>query len=121
LARILEANPEARRAVASRFSTMSRRARPAGRSNVGSEPIVELRGVTYRYPGRTTPTLNRIDLRIERGEVVALVGPNGAGKSTLLQVMMGLRKPSSGEIHVAGHQGRKVRPHRLSDRVGYGF
>jgi energy-coupling factor transport system ATP-binding protein len=121
LARALEANPEARRAVAARFSAISRRVRPLAQTIIRPEPIVELRDITFRYPGRPKPTLNQIDLRIEKGEIVGLVGPNGAGKSTLLQVLMGLRKPSSGEIFVAGHRGRRVRPHRLSDRVGYGF
>jgi NitT/TauT family transport system ATP-binding protein len=50
-------------------------------------------------------SLDRIDLAVGDGEVVALVGPSGCGKSTLLEIVCGLREPSAGEIAVEGHTG----------------
>src|SRR5205085_9604570 len=56
----------------------------------GEMQSIELRHVTLRYPGRTSPALCDITLRIDQGEKVALVGPSGAGKSSLLSILAGL-------------------------------
>ncbi len=63
-------------------------------------PLLELRGVTRRYPGVTA--LDRVDLSVRAGEVHALVGENGAGKSTLLRVMAGAISPDAGELRLDG-------------------
>jgi ABC-type polysaccharide/polyol phosphate transport system ATPase subunit len=47
--------------------------------------------------------LRHIDLRVQRGESLAVIGPNGAGKSTLLQVLAGIIRPSEGAVDVIGH------------------
>jgi ABC-2 type transport system ATP-binding protein len=48
--------------------------------------------------------VSTVDFRVERGEVVGLLGPNGAGKTTSLRVLMGLIKPTAGNIYVFGHR-----------------
>lgn len=50
----------------------------------------------------TTTALTNVDLYVKEGESVALLGPNGAGKTTLLKILIGLIKPSSGDIEVMG-------------------
>lgn len=62
--------------------------------------MIELQGVTQHYGIR--PVLKHIDLRIETGELVALVGPNGMGKSTLLGVMAGILSPHHGRVFIGG-------------------
>jgi ABC-type polysaccharide/polyol phosphate transport system ATPase subunit len=47
--------------------------------------------------------LRHVDLRVQRGESLAVIGPNGAGKSTLLQVLAGIIQPSEGTVDVRGH------------------
>ncbi|HHX02978.1 MAG TPA: ABC transporter ATP-binding protein [Tissierellia bacterium] len=64
------------------------------------EPIVELRGITKRFPGIIAN--DNIDLTLEKGEVLALLGENGAGKSTLMSVLFGFYHPDAGEIFVRG-------------------
>jgi putative ABC transport system ATP-binding protein len=66
-----------------------------------SEPIVHLAGVAKRYGA--VPALRSADLRIERGELLAVVGPSGSGKSTLLNIMGTLDRPTSGTVRIAGH------------------
>ncbi|MGI5170621.1 ABC transporter ATP-binding protein [Spirillospora sp. CA-253888] len=64
--------------------------------------MIELVGVTKSHPGGVT-ALDGVDLRIERGELVAIAGPSGSGKSTLLHLIGTLDRPSSGTVRVAGH------------------
>jgi thiol reductant ABC exporter CydD subunit len=61
---------------------------------------VRLDGVSLWNPGRTGRVLDRFDLRIRRGEVVALVGPSGAGKTTVGELLLGLRQPDRGRVCV---------------------
>ena len=64
-------------------------------------PIVELRRATKIYPGGTV-ALERVSLRVDRGEFVFLVGPTGCGKSTLIKMLIRELEPTEGEILIAG-------------------
>ncbi|MFD4535833.1 ATP-binding cassette domain-containing protein [Kitasatospora sp. NPDC058397] len=76
-----------------------RRAIPAGGTDLPRRPTaITLEGVTFTYPGRTSPALSDITLRIPRGQVVALVGDNGSGKSTLVKILTGLYLPDAGRM-----------------------
>lgn len=63
---------------------------------------IRLSGVSFTYPGRERPILDRLDLHLRPGERVALVGENGAGKSTLVKLLLGLYKPDEGTITADG-------------------
>jgi len=63
-----------------------------------SETILELSGVTRRFPG--VVALDDVDFDLRRGEVHALVGENGAGKSTLINVISGVLQPDDGQLHL---------------------
>lgn len=52
--------------------------------------VLEIKDLTFTYPGADAPTLNHVDLNIEKGDFIAIVGNNGCGKSTLCKVMNGL-------------------------------
>jgi putative ABC transport system ATP-binding protein len=64
-------------------------------------PVLELRDVIKRYPGGVE-ALRGVDLRVQEGELCAIVGPSGSGKSTLLQIMGTLERATSGLVSVAG-------------------
>jgi ATP-binding cassette subfamily B protein len=63
---------------------------------------VELRDVTFRYPGTEVDVLRNVNLRLTAGTTVAVVGDNGAGKTTLIKLLCGLYRPTTGQILVDG-------------------
>lgn len=66
-------------------------------------PALAAHRITKRYGRRTV--LNGADLRVHRGEAVAIIGENGAGKTTLLRVCAGLLSPEAGTVHRSGPVG----------------
>ena len=64
-------------------------------------PIVELRRATKIYPGGHV-ALERVSLRVDKGEFVFLVGPTGCGKSTLIKLLIRELEPTEGEVLIAG-------------------
>src|SRR2546423_8149137 len=63
-------------------------------------PVLELRGITKRFPGIVAN--DRVDFDLLPGEVHALLGENGGGKSTLMNILYGLYHPDEGEILLSG-------------------
>jgi putative ABC transport system ATP-binding protein len=74
------------------------------RDAVPAAPLIRIEQLTkvYRRGEQEIPVLLGIDLRVERGEFVALMGPSGSGKSTLLNLIAGIDQPSSGRIEIGG-------------------
>lgn len=63
---------------------------------------IELRNVSYRYPGAEQDTLHNLNLMIHEGEKLAIVGLNGAGKTTLVKLICGFYDPTEGEVLLSG-------------------
>ena len=63
---------------------------------------VVLADVSYAYPTRSSPAIDRVSLEIQRGEHLGIAGETGSGKSTLADLIMGLLPPQSGSIAVDG-------------------
>jgi general nucleoside transport system ATP-binding protein len=79
-------------------------------------PVLELRGITKRFPGVVAN--DHVDFDLRRREVHALLGENGAGKSTLMNVLYGLYSPDEGEIVV---KGEPVRMRSPKDAIDHGI
>lgn len=79
-----------------------------------SPPVLAMTGGRVRLEGRDV--LHDIDLRVEAGDVLAVLGPNGSGKSTLIRACLGLVPMAAGRVEIYGRV-----PARFSDwkRVGY--
>src|SRR5580692_11406278 len=89
-------------------------------------PVLELIQVVKEYPGDPpVVALAGVDLRIDQGELVAIVGPSGSGKSTLLHVMGTLERPSSGMLRIAREDTSTMSDAQLSGlrarRLGFVF
>jgi ABC-type multidrug transport system ATPase subunit len=78
-----------------------------------SEVLAQCRQVTRRFGSFTA--VDRVDLRLDRGEVVGLLGANGAGKTTVIRMLLGLLATSDGEVELFGEPPSR----RTRQRIGY--
>lgn len=83
--------------------------------------FLELRGVTFAYPGQQQPAVAGIDLNLELGEITAIAGPNGSGKTTLTKLMTGLLRPAAGEILLERRALQSYTLPGIGGRIGYVF
>jgi ribosome-dependent ATPase len=86
------------------------------RSDRDGEPAIESHDLTMRFGDFTA--VDRVQLRVHRGEIFGFLGSNGCGKTTTMKMMTGLLPPSEGEVRLFGEA---VNPHDLATRrrVGY--
>jgi len=71
---------------------------------------IRIENLYFRYPASDSDVLKGIDIKIERGETVALVGANGAGKTTLVRLLCRLYDPQAGKITIDGKDIRNIDP-----------
>jgi ABC-type multidrug transport system fused ATPase/permease subunit len=79
---------------------------------------LELKSVTFTYPGAAQPALRNMSFLVRRGESVGIMGASGTGKSTLVDVLLGLLVPQSGDVVVDGESIRK-NPRNWQRQIGY--
>jgi len=81
-----------------------------------STPIIRARGITKRFGDFTA--VNDLSISVEPGSIYAFLGANGSGKSTTIRMLIGLMRPTAGEIEVDGVDVLRT-PRRVRDRIGY--
>ena len=84
-----------------------------------NEIAIKCRGVNFHYESQNV--LENIDFEIKKGEKIGIIGLNGSGKSTLLKLLIGLLKPSAGEILINGTKLDKKNLQELRKNIGYVF
>lgn len=85
---------------------------------ITADPLLEVRGLTKSFPG--VVALSEVDLRVQPGEVLALVGENGAGKSTLIKILGGVFAPDAGDIRLDQRSIRLASP-SAAQQAGIGI
>ncbi|WP_117212834.1 ABC transporter ATP-binding protein [Allorhizocola rhizosphaerae] len=93
------------------------RVRPARSARAVAPERIELRGVSFAYPGSDRQALHAVDMTLHRGETIALVGENGSGKTTLAKLMAGLYQPTAGTIAWDGVDVATIDPASFADRI----
>lgn len=82
------------------------------------EHVIELKELSFAYPGRSQ-TLSRINLKIRKGQMTALIGESGSGKSTIIDLILGLQIPEKGEVLIDGLPLGEWHQNSFRERVGY--
>ena len=92
---------------------------PADRQEITANPgLIELRDVTFRYPGAQQPVLADINLTFEPGQITAIVGGTGSGKTTLVNLLPRLTDATTGKVLVGGIDVRRQGQEDLWSRFG---
>jgi ATP-binding cassette, subfamily B, multidrug efflux pump len=91
---------------------------PAGRA-LEIRGTIEIRNLTFAYPGSPHPALENVSLRVEAGETAAFIGATGSGKSTLMNVLVRLHEPPRGTVFVDGVDVREIPLAMLRGAVGF--
>lgn len=84
-----------------------------------SKDIIELKDISFSYEDKNV--LNHINLKIRKGETLALLGHNGSGKSTLSKIIIGQLQPNSGELFYYGRPYSKWNMHQIKKSIGIYF
>ncbi len=83
-------------------------------TSADGDAILRTDKATIRFGGLVA--VNALDMAVRRGEIYGLIGPNGAGKTTVFNLLTGVYKPTSGEIHFNGQRVDGLRPYQISRR-----
>lgn len=80
---------------------------------------IELKDISYQFPGSKSKIFDKLSLLIEAGECIAITGDTGAGRSTLLQLMAGVLSPSEGHIYVNGKDISEIDLRKITEHIAY--
>jgi ATP-binding cassette subfamily B protein len=78
---------------------------------------IEIKSLSFQFPGSDCPVLHGISLRIEEGQTAAIVGPTGSGKSTLASLLPRLHEPPPGTVFIDGVDVREIPLARLREAI----
>ena len=80
---------------------------------------INLKDITFNYPGKTIPALENVSLTIKPNTVIGFVGTSGSGKSTLIDIIIGLIKPQQGEVTIDGTPLVKQNLRAWQNKIGF--
>ncbi|MCA9999842.1 MAG: ABC transporter ATP-binding protein, partial [Anaerolineales bacterium] len=92
-----------------------------GQTNQMGSELVRFQNVSFRYSKDTPTILQDINFSVRQGDIIALLGPNGAGKTTLVKHVLGLLKPTNGQVLLEGVASKDSTVATAAKTVGYVF
>ena len=92
--------------------TPDRSALDFARKSTGAQAVLAVRRLSRSFGG--IRALDNVDLSIQPGTVHGLIGPNGSGKSTFVNVVIGMYRPTAGQVELGGTVLQRVAPHRMA-------
>lgn len=84
---------------------------------IGGYKMLKLENISYKVDNRVI--INDLNLKIEKGDTIAIIGPSGSGKSTLLRLISNLISPTQGELYLNGKAYNQINPERLRMDISY--
>jgi energy-coupling factor transport system ATP-binding protein len=87
---------------------------------VNSLNFIELRNLYFEYK-EENPIINNINLKIKKDEVTAILGPNGSGKTTLGKLIMGILRPTDGQVYISNKDILNMTLAQIGSKIGYLF
>lgn len=94
---------------------------PGSAADRAGQPLLEVKGLTFTYPGSQRAALKGVSLALAPGERAVLLGENGSGKTTLGKLLMGLLPAPKGCMRWEGQDMAKLPIHQLATGIGYVF
>ncbi len=85
--------------------------------NYEKAPQIELKDVSFSYPGSKLEAISNVSMKFESGEIVAIVGENGAGKSTLINLISGIYLPNKGGVYFNDQDTKSLDPKSLMKNI----
>ena len=79
---------------------------------VANRPVLQVRGLTKRFGGLTA--VKNLGFEVNAGEIFGLIGPNGSGKSTAMKSVMGIERPTAGDVVFEGENLAGLPAHRIA-------
>jgi len=90
-------------------------------TNYEKAPAIELKDVSFSYPGSKKDVISKVSIKFHSEEVIAIVGENGAGKSTLVKLISGIYLPNKGSVYFNGEDTRGLDPKTLMSNISSVF
>ena len=89
------------------------------KSNLNLNKKIELKDISFNFKSKSKNILNKINLKLKKGNIYGLVGLSGAGKTTLINILSGILYPTSGTIAVDGNKILKINLKLLRNFISY--
>lgn len=120
-ANLLTIFPQTSASVSRVEEVISYPSRKVGGDKELKDPIhsVEAKDLTFKYPNANSPALNKINFKVETGQVLGIIGGTGSGKSTLLKLLMQFYDPTDGSLLINGNKIDALDPEGVRDDISY--
>jgi len=84
-------------------------------------PFIKIKNLSYKYKNQKKHALNNINLRVDKGNIIAFIGQNGSGKTTLIKILSTLYNDFEGDVYFGNNNLRDLKPELVHKKIGLLF